>query len=217
MVELKARFDEEANIRLASRMEEAGIHVTYGVVGLKTHAKITLVVRQDYNGLQRYVHVGTGNYHPVTSRIYADLGLLTADDDDRRRRDRAVQLPDDRLHAEAQLPQAARRPQGAQERAAREDPAARSALHGRAGGGRIHFKMNALEDADIARALYEASRAGVRVDLIVRDSCRLRPGLAGVSETIRVVSSSAASSSTPASTTSATAATRSTTSARPTR
>ena len=81
VVELKARFDEEANIRWASRLEEAGIHVTYGVVGLKTHSKVILVVRQDYNGLRRYVHIGTGNYHAGTARLYCDLGLLTCDDD----------------------------------------------------------------------------------------------------------------------------------------
>ena len=106
VVELKARFDEAANIRWASRLEEAGIHVTYGVVGLKTHSKIMLVVRHDYDGLRRYAHIGTGNYHAGTARLYTDLGLLTCDDDDRPRPDRAVQLPDHRLQAVARLPQA---------------------------------------------------------------------------------------------------------------
>jgi polyphosphate kinase len=187
VVELKARFDEEANIRLASRMEEAGIHVTYGVVGLKTHAKVTLVVRQDYNGLQRYVHVGTGNYHPVTSRLYADLGLLTADDaigtdatelfnylttgfTPKRVYRKLLVAPKSLKTA---LLEKIRREIGA---------------HAKTGRGHIRFKMNALEDADIARALYEASRAGVVVDLIVRDSCRVRPGLPGISETVRVIS-----------------------------
>jgi len=187
VVELKARFDEQANIRLASRMEEAGIHVTYGVVGLKTHAKVILVVRQDYNGLQRYVHVGTGNYHPVTSRVYADLGLITADDQIGAD---ATELfnylttgftPKRAYHKLLVAPKALK--------AALLEKIRREArLHARRGGGHIRFKMNALEDVEICRALYEAARAGVRVDLIVRDSCRVRPGLPGISETMRVVS-----------------------------
>jgi polyphosphate kinase len=187
VVELKARFDEQANIRLASRMEEAGIHVTYGVVGLKTHAKITLVVRQDYNGLQRYVHVGTGNYHPVTSRLYADLGLLTADEEigaDATELFNYLTTGFTPKRAYRKLLVAPKALKGALlEKIARE-----IRVHRSRGGGLIRFKMNALEDADIARALYEASRAGVRVDLLVRDSCRVRPGVPGVSEHIRVVS-----------------------------
>ena len=103
-VELKARFDEAANIQLASRLEDVGIHVTYGVVGLKTHCKVILVVRQDYDGLRRYAHIGTGNYHAGTARLYTDLGLLTCDDAIGQRSHRAVQLPDHRLPAEARLP-----------------------------------------------------------------------------------------------------------------
>ena len=187
VVELKARFDEEANIRLASRMEEAGIHVTYGVVGLKTHAKITLVVRQDYNGLQRYVHVGTGNYHPVTSRLYADLGLLTADetigtDATELFNYLTTGFTPKRVYRKLLVAPKSLKP-ALLEKIRREIQA-----HAKAGGGLIRFKMNALEDADIARALYEASRAGVVVDLIVRDSCRVRPGVPGISETIRVIS-----------------------------
>jgi polyphosphate kinase len=187
VVELKARFDEEANIRLASRMEEAGIHVTYGVVGLKTHAKVTLVVRQDYNGLQRYVHVGTGNYHPVTSRVYADLGLLTADEGIGADATELFNYLTTGFTPKRQYRKLLVAPK-ALKSALLEKIQREIRLHGKRSPGHIRFKMNALEDADIARALYEASRAGVRVDLIVRDSCRVRPGLAGVSEHIRVIS-----------------------------
>ncbi len=187
VVELKARFDEEANIRLASRMEEAGIHVTYGVVGLKTHAKITLVVRQDYNGLQRYVHVGTGNYHPVTSRLYADLGLLTADeaigtDATELFNYLTTGFTPKRIYRKLLVAPKSLKA-ALLEKIRRE-----IRLHAKAGGGHIRFKMNALEDTEIARTLYEAARAGVVVDLLVRDSCRVRPGLPGLSETMRVVS-----------------------------
>ncbi len=184
-IELKARFDEAANIRLASRLEEAGIHVTYGVVGLKTHAKIVLIVRQDYNGLKRYVHVGTGNYHSLTSRLYSDLGLLSCDpvigEDATElfnylttgytpKRNYTKLIPAPKILKRALL-----------SRIEREMKA-----HTDKTPGLIQFKMNALEDADIARALYEASMAGVHVDLIVRDSCRVRPGIPGLSETVRV-------------------------------
>jgi polyphosphate kinase len=187
VVELKARFDEEANIRLASRMEEAGIHVTYGVVGLKTHAKVILVVRQDYSGLRRYVHFGTGNYNALTSRIYSDIGLLTCAEDLGNdatelfnylttgytpKRNYRKLLPAPKILKKALL-----------EKIQREIE-----LHSEKQPGHIQFKMNALEDVDITRALYQASMAGVRVDLVVRDSCRLRPGLAGLSENVRVIS-----------------------------
>ncbi|MDY0268576.1 polyphosphate kinase 1 [Trichloromonas sp.] len=187
VVELKARFDEAANIRLASRLEEAGIHVTYGVVGLKTHAKIILVVRNDYNGLRRYVHIGTGNYHPETSRLYSDLGLLLYDKNIGRD---ATELfnylttgftPSRRYQKLLVAPKMLKR--GLLERIDRE-----IAGHAEKSPGRIIFKMNALDDADIARALYRAARAGVRIDLIIRDSCRVRPGIAGLSENIRVIS-----------------------------
>ena len=187
VVELKARFDEATNIRLAEQMEEAGIHVTYGVVGLKTHCKVTLVVRQDYRGLRRYVHVGTGNYHAETARIYSDVGLLTSDDTiaqdvtelfnylttgfTARRTYRAI-VPAPRLLKKALLMRIERE----------------MALHAASGSGLIQFKMNALEDGDIVKALYRASMAGVKIDLYVRDTCRLRPGIAGVSDNIRVVS-----------------------------
>jgi len=187
VVELKARFDEAANIRLAERMEEAGIHVTYGVVGLKTHCKVILVVRQDFSGLRRYVHIGTGNYHPGTARIYADVGLLTCDDafgQDATElfnylttgftptRNYQKLLPAPKLLKKSLLICIARE----------------IACHSMDNPGLIRFKMNALEDVDIAEALYRASQSGVRVELIVRDSCRLRPGVPGLSENIRVIS-----------------------------
>ncbi|MCB9834327.1 MAG: polyphosphate kinase 1 [Planctomycetes bacterium] len=187
VVEIKARFDEAANIRWANRLEEAGIHVTYGVVGLKTHCKVILVVRQDYNGLRRYAHVGTGNYHAGTARLYTDFGLLTADHQigqdltellnylttgyKPKRRYQKI-LPSPKMGRQALL-----------------QKIEREVEHARAGrGGAIQFKMNALEDPEITRALYAASQAGVAVDLIVRDSCRLRPGVPGLSDNVRVIS-----------------------------
>jgi polyphosphate kinase len=186
-VELKARFDEDANIRWANRLEEAGIHVTYGVVGLKTHCKVILVVRQDYSGLRRYAHLGTGNYHAGTARIYSDLGMLTCDDQigqdctelfnylttgyKPKRKYKKI-LPAPMLLKQALL-----------EKIQRE-----ITLHSRQSPGLIQLKLNALEDVDITRALYEASQAGVHVDLIVRDTCRLRPGIPDLSENVRVIS-----------------------------
>jgi polyphosphate kinase len=187
VVELKARFDEEANIRLANRMEEAGIHVTYGVVGLKTHCKVILVLREDYKGLRRYVHIGTGNYHPGTARLYSDLGLFLYDKDVGQdatelfnylttgytpKRNYKKLLPAPKHLKKALLAKIVREIE----------------LHSDETPGHIIFKMNALEDTDVAKALYEASSAGVKVDLIVRDSCRVRPGIPGVSETMRVIS-----------------------------
>jgi polyphosphate kinase len=189
VIELKARFDEEANIRSAAQLEEFGIHVTYGVLGLKTHCKVILVVRQDYNGLRRYAHIGTGNYHPGTARLYADFGMLTSDESIGRdlteffnylttgyRPKRAYKkiLPAPAILKNALL-----------ERIDRE---IRLQAQDVAYKGLIQFKMNALEDADITKALYRASQAGVKVDLIVRDTCRLRPGIPGLSENVRVVS-----------------------------
>jgi polyphosphate kinase len=186
-VELKARFDEAANVRWANSLEEAGIHVSYGVIGLKTHAKVIFVLRRDYDGLRRYAHLGTGNYHAGTARLYNDLGLLTCDPvlgadltelfnflttgyvANRRYR---LLLPAP-THLKRALLERIEREIMHQE----QDKA-----------GRIQFKTNALEDGDIVRALYRASMAGVQVDLLVRDSCRLRPGIPGLSENIRVVS-----------------------------
>jgi len=186
-VELKARFDEAANIRYANRLEEAGVHVTYGVVGLKTHAKSILVVRQDYSGLRCYAHIGTGNYHAGTARIYSDLGLLTCDDDigqdltelfnyltsgckPTRRYKKLLTAP--KFLKKALLAKIEREIE----------------LHSENDPGLIRFKTNALEDSDITEALYKASKSGVKVELIVRDSCRLRPGLSDLSENITVIS-----------------------------
>jgi polyphosphate kinase len=184
VVELKARFDEAANIRWSSRLEEAGIHVTYGVMDLKTHCKVIMVVRNDYNGLRRYVHIGTGNYHAGNARLYTDLGLLTCDQDIGRditelfnylttgftpKRNYRKILPAPKLLKRALL-----------DKIQREIDQKAT--------GHIQLKVNALEDQDIVRALYEASIAGVKVDLIVRDSCRLRPGITGLSDNIRVFS-----------------------------
>ena len=187
VVELKARFEEEANIRWANRLEEAGIHVTYGVVGLKTHCKVILVVRHDYAGLQRYAHIGTGNYNADTARLYTDFGLFT--DDPAIGQDLtelfnylSTGYKPKRTYTKL-LPSPKHCKTGLLARIEREIE------HQRAGRpGLIQIKTNALEDADLTRALYRASRAGVEVDLIVRDSCRIRPGIPGISETVRVVS-----------------------------
>ncbi len=186
-MELKARFDEATNIRLAEQMERAGIHVTYGVVGLKTHCKVIMVVREDYNSLRRYVHIGTGNYHAETSRIYSDIGILSCSEalgNDvtelfnylttgfKPRRKYALLLTAPLFLKQALLAKIERE----------------TVLHREGGKGLIQFKINALEDGDIVKALYRASQAGVTIDLIVRDTCRLRPGIAGLSKTIRVIS-----------------------------
>lgn len=187
VVELMARFDESANIHWATYLEQAGIHVTYGVVGLKTHSKVIFVVRRDYNGLKRYAHIGTGNYHAGTARVYSDLGLLTCDNEIGHdlteffnfltlgyapARNYKKLLPSPKILKKALL----------------ENIRREIELHGKNGGGLIQLKTNALTDSDIIAALYQASQAGVKVDLIVRDSCLLRPGIAGLSENIRVVS-----------------------------
>jgi polyphosphate kinase len=187
VVELKARFDEAANIRWATRLEEAGIHVNYGVVGLKTHSKVVLVVRRDYNGLRRYAHIGTGNYHAGTARLYADLGLLTCDDDIGHDLTELFNYlttgyKPSRVYRKILVaPRAMKKP--LLERIEREIEG-----HASKTPGLIRLKTNALEDPDIVLALYRASQAGVKVELVVRDTCRLRPGLPGVSENITVVS-----------------------------
>jgi polyphosphate kinase len=179
LVELKARFDEEANISYARELEQAGVHVVYGVVGLKTHAKISLVVRRERDGVRRYAHVGTGNYNPVTAKLYEDIGLLTADPDvgadlsdlfnlltgySRQREYRRLLVAPHYLR-----------------------PRLLDFIHGQSReGGRIVLKMNSLVDPDMIDALYEASQAGAEIDLIVRGICCLRPGVPGLSERIRV-------------------------------
>jgi polyphosphate kinase len=186
LIELKARFDEAVNIRWARRLEQVGIHVTYGVVGLKTHSKIILVVRKDYNGLRRYAHVGTGNYHPGTARLYSDLGMLTCDDGITQ--DLTEQFnyltgysPPPRFRKILTAPYTLKK--AMLEKIERE-----IAAHTPDSPGHIQFKLNALEDEDITRALYLASQAGVKIDLIIRDSCRLRPKVPGLSDNITVIS-----------------------------
>jgi polyphosphate kinase len=184
VVELKARFDETTNIAFAEQLEGMGIHVSYGVLGFKTHCKVMLVVRQDYDGLRCYVHASTGNYHPDTARIYADVGIFTADpviahDVNELFNYLTTGYGSTRVYRKL-LPGPARLKRALLERIERER------AHGSA--GLIQFKMNALEDADITRALYRAAQAGVRIELIVRDTCRLRPGLSGISESVKVVS-----------------------------
>jgi polyphosphate kinase len=186
LVELQARFDEKQNIEWATKLEDAGAHVAYGVVGLKTHTKTILVVRQESDGLRTYSHIGTGNYHPQTARLYTDLGLLTC------REDLGADLMDlfnfltgCSRHASYRkllvAPVTMRR--RFLELINTEIELARQGL-----GGRIIAKMNSLEDPEIVQALYQASQAGVEIDLVVRGTCRLRPGVSGVSERIRVIS-----------------------------
>jgi polyphosphate kinase len=179
LVELKARFDEEANITYARGLEEAGVHVVYGVVGLKTHAKMSLIVRRESDGIRLYTHIGTGNYNPVTARMYEDLGLLTAEPDigadatdvfnlltgySRQREYRKLLVAPHYL-----------RPKLLKliGREAKPD-------------GRIVMKMNSLVDPDMIDALYEASQAKASIDLIVRGICCLRPGIKGLSDGIKV-------------------------------
>ncbi len=186
LVELKARFDEERNIEWARALEEAGAHVAYGVVGFKTHAKVTLVVRQEPDGLRSYAHLSTGNYNAETANLYTDLGLFTCRPD----------VTADLAQLFNALTGVVRRPSfkkllvapfAMREGFARKIE--REIGHARAGrAARIVAKMNALEDPAMVRALYEASRAGVQVDLLVRGISRLRPGLPGWSERVRVVS-----------------------------
>jgi polyphosphate kinase len=186
LVELKARFDEAANIQWARRLEAEGIHVNYGVLGLKTHSKLIFVVRRDYSQLRRYYHIGTGNYHPGTAKLYTDLGMLGCDEDIGQDLTELFNYltgysPPPSYRKILAAPYTLKR--GLIDRIHREIE-----RHKSHGDGHIQMKMNALEDAEITRALYKASRAGVRVDLIVRDTCRFRPGLPGISENARVIS-----------------------------
>jgi polyphosphate kinase len=187
VVELKARFDEATNISLAERMEEAGVHVTYGVVGLKTHCKVIMVVRQDYNGLRRYLHIGTGNYHADTARLYSDVGMLTCDQVIAEDVTELFNFLTTGFMLKRRYAKLALAPRMLK-RALLDKIEREINLHRVAGGGLIQFKINALEDGDVVRALYRASQAGVKIDLVVRDTCRLRPGISGLSETIRVIS-----------------------------
>ena len=181
LVELKARFDEQANIVWARRLEEAGVHVVYGLVGLKIHTKTALVVREEADGMHRYCHVGTGNYNSKTARLYEDLGLLSAD----------PQLGSDLTQLFNFLTGYGRNVQ--YHRLLVAPTALRSGIAdlirnemAAPGGGRIVFKLNSLADAEMIDLLYEASQAGVQIDLIVRGICCLVPGVPGLSENIRV-------------------------------
>ena len=186
LVELKARFDEESNIEWARKLEDAGVHVVYGLVGLKVHSKIALVVRREGEIIRRYVHLGTGNYNPFTARLYTDFGFLTSNEE----------IADDATHFFNELTGYAQR------RSARKLMAAPLGLRPgltaliqreidlaeKGEPGHLVFKFNALEDPRMIKLLYRASQASVKVDLLVRGICSLRPGVPGVSENIRVTS-----------------------------
>ncbi len=184
VVEIKARFDEEANITWARKLERAGVHVVYGIVGLKTHAKLSLVVRQEAEGLTRYCHVGTGNYHPKTARHYEDFGLLTKD----------TEVADDLTKLFNQLSGYAPRSEYSRllvaptrVRSGLIDLIDREIAIAEAGGaGQVRIKVNSIVDEAIIDSLYRASRAGVDVEVFVRGICALRPGIPGLSENIKV-------------------------------
>jgi polyphosphate kinase len=184
LVELKARFDEESNIGWARALEQVGVHVAYGLTGLKTHAKTVLVVRREGDTIRRYAHIGTGNYNAKTARLYTDMGILTCDEElgadlselfntltGYAREARYRRLLVAPQHLREQLLDLIRR---------------EAELHTPERPGRIFMQMNSLVDAPSILALYEASRAGVEIDLVVRGICRLRPGVPGLSETIKV-------------------------------
>jgi len=186
LVELKARFDEESNIGWARVLEQEGVHVTYGLLGLKTHSKIALVVRREGDHIRRYIHLSTGNYNHVTAYQYEDIGIFTCDEEigadvsdlfnyltgysSREQYRKLLVAPINlRQHFEQLIQQ--------------------EIDHQKAGrGGYLLFKMNSLVDKQMIRRLYEASQAGVKIDMIVRGMCSLRPGIPGVSDTIRVTS-----------------------------
>jgi polyphosphate kinase len=185
-VEIKARFDEAANIEWAERLENVGAHVAYGVVGLKTHAKVALVVRQERDGLRCYSHIATGNYNAETAKLYTDLGLFTCREEIAEDVVQLFNMLTGYVH-QPRFKKLLVAPINMRQRFL--ELIQREVDHQKAGrGGHIVAKVNALEDKQICGALYDASAAGVQMDLIVRGVCRLRPGLPGYSETIRVIS-----------------------------
>ena len=184
LVEIKARFDEDANIAWARKLERAGVHVVYGIVGLKTHCKLSLVVRQEADGLRRYCHVGTGNYNPKTARIYTDLGLLTCDpvvgqDMTRLFNQLSGYAPKSSFHRLLVAPRTVR--SGLIQRIRREEDAARAGKE-----AWIKIKVNSIVDEKTIDALYRASQAGVKIDIVERGICALKPGVPGLSENISV-------------------------------
>jgi len=186
LVELKARFDEDNNIQWARQLERSGVHVVYGVIGLKTHTKVTLVVRREKEQLRSYAHIGTGNYNSRTSSLYTDLGLLTAREDFGQD---LVELFNYLTGFSKQQSFRKLLVAPVTLRLGMEELIRREIRHAREGrGGLIRAKMNALVDPAIIGLLYEASRVGVRIELVIRGMCSLRPGVEGVSENIRVVS-----------------------------
>lgn len=184
LVEIKARFDEDANIAWARKLERAGVHVVYGIVGLKTHCKLIEVVRQEADGLRRYCHVGTGNYNPKTARLYTDLGLLTCDpvvgqDLTRLFNQLSGYAPKSSFHRLLVAPRTVRT--GLIQRIRREEDAARAGKE-----AWIKIKVNSIVDEKTIDALYRASQAGVKIDIVERGICALKPGVPGLSENIRV-------------------------------
>jgi polyphosphate kinase len=184
LIELKARFDEEHNIEWARKLDEAGVHVVYGIVGLKTHGKLTLVVRRENGELKRYVHIASGNYNPTTSCTYTDLGLFTADDAIGRD---ATELFNYLTGFSQQKNYRKLYVAPVNLREKLNELFDREIAHQRAGRpARIIAKFNRLADRQVIEKLYEVSRAGIKVDLVVRGICMLRPGVPGLSENIRV-------------------------------
>lgn len=186
LVELKARFDEESNIEWARALEREGVHVVYGLLGLKIHTKVAMVVRREGDAIRRYIHLSTGNYNAVTAHLYTDIGLFTANEEI------AADVTDlfnylTGYSAKQDFRKLLVAPLTLRKRF--EEMIQREILHHkRTGNGRLAFKMNALADPQIIEQLYEASQAGVKIDLLVRGICSLRPGVAGISDNIRVIS-----------------------------
>ncbi len=186
MIELKARFDEEQNITWAKALEEAGVHVVYGLVGYKIHAKLCMVLRKENNGIKRYVHIGTGNYNPSTAKIYTDMGIFTCNDEicsDVTDLFNAMTGYSYKTNYRKLIVSPHNTREGILKRIKRETD-----RHKDHGDGYLAFKMNQLVDTDCIEALYEASRAGVKIRLQVRGICCLVPGLDGISENIEVTS-----------------------------